>query len=465
VTDNPYRTLSFWHDSLPGPLTARPPLRGAHRADVAIVGAGYTGLWAAWHLKQQEPSLEVAVVEAETAGFGASGRNGGWCSAFLSGIEHWLDDPAQRDGALRLQRLMFDTVGEVGRFCEDQAVDAHYERSGALQIAVNAAQVERLQAELDYLRGLGFGEDDYRWLDRDAIQTTLAVDRARAAVHLPHCAALHPARLARGLAERVEQTGVTIFEDSPVLDCGPGRLLTAQGRLTARTVLVATEGYGVDLDARARRLIPVHSMMVVTEPLPEPELADLRFGQRYCFGNLDHVVTYGQRTADNRIAFGCRGRYFYGSGLRQRFDPDGPEFGPEFDRVRATLLRFFPRLREVRFTHAWGGALGVSRTLRPAVCFNRERRTGWAGGYFGNGVAAAHLAGRTLADLVLERDTECTRTPWVNPPEATRAWEPEPLRWLGFRATRALMERTDRAEYRNSPSAPALRRILQTLLG
>jgi len=464
VTDSPYRNLSFWHDSLPGPLVARPPLRGAHRADVAIVGAGYTGLWAAWYLRQLGPSLDIAVVEAETAGFGASGRNGGWCSAWLAGIDHWLDDPARRDDALRLQRLMFDAVSEVGRFCDTHGIDAHYDRSGALQIAVNAAQVERLEAERDYLRGLGFGEDDYRWLDREAIHGTLAVDGARAALHLRHCAAIHPARLVRGLADRVEQSGVTIFENSPVMDCGQGRLLTAQGRLTARIVLVATEGYGTDLAAQARRLIPVHSMMVVTEPLPEPELEDLNFRQRYCFGNLDHVVTYGQRTMDNRIAFGCRGRYFYGSGLRKRFDPEGPEFGPEFASVRATLLRFFPRLREVRFTHAWGGALGVSRTLRPAVCFDRERRMGWAGGYFGNGVAAAHLAGRTLADLVLERDTERTRTPWVNAPEAARNWEPEPLRWLGFRATRTLMERTDRAEYRDSRYAPALRKLLGTLL-
>jgi len=465
LTDSPYRGLSFWHDSLPGPLVARPPLRGAHRADVAIVGAGYTGLWAAWYLRQLDPGLEVAVIEAETAGFGASGRNGGWCSAWLSGIEHWLDDPVHRDGGLRLQRLMFDAVHEVGRFCETQAIDAHYDRSGGLQIAVNAAQVARLEAERDYLRGLGFGEEDYRWLGPDELRDAPAVDGALAATHLTHCAAIHPARLARGLAERVEQSGVTLFEDSPVLDCGAGRLLTAQGRVTARTLLVATEGYGVDLGTQARRLIPVHSMMVVTEPLPDNLFDQLNFRRRYCFGNLDHVVTYGQRTADNRIAFGCRGRYFYGSGLRKRFDPEGPEFGPEFASVRATLQRFFPRLRDVRFTHAWGGALGVSRSLRPAVCYDAGQRIGWAGGYFGNGVAAAHLAGRTLAELVLERDTERTRTPWVNPPEAARAWEPEPLRWLGFRATRALMERTDRAEYGDRRYAPALRRMLGALLG
>jgi glycine/D-amino acid oxidase-like deaminating enzyme len=459
-TDADYRKLSFWHATLPGALEPRPALQAETRCDVLIVGAGYTGLWTAWYLKQLEPTLAVTIVEAETAGFGASGRNGGWCSAWLSGIEYWLDDPARRDGAIRLQRLMFQTVRDVGAVAAKEALDCHYERAGALQIAVNPAQVERLEQELHYVREFGFDDTDYRWLDRRGIAETLGVAGALAAIHLPHCAAIHPARLARGLAERLERNGVVIHEQSPVLEWGPGMARTARGRVLADTVVLATEGYGAALHGLERRLIPVHSMMVATEPLPDELFEQLGFRRRYCFGNLDRVVTYGQRTADNRIAFGCRGRYFYGSATRRRFGAADPEF----KRVRNTLLRFFPALRDVRFTHAWGGALGVSRSLRPAVCFDAQRRLGWAGGYFGNGVAAAHLAGQTLADLVLGRDSERLLTPWVNPPEAGRAWEPEPLRWLGFRATRALMERADRAEYRGQPAA-RLQRLIDGLLG
>ena len=456
-----YRQLSFWHDSLPGPLAPRPPLQGARRADVAIVGAGYTGLWTAWYLRRLDPSLDIALVEAETAGYGASGRNGGWCSAWLSGIEHWLDDPALRASAVRLQRLMFQAVEEVGNVCAAEGIDCHYERSGALTVAVNEAQRQRLAAELRYVRDLGFDDGDYRWLEGRELSRAPAIDGARAAIHMPHCAAVHPARLARGLARRLDAAGVTIYEGSPAVDWGPGRVRTARGRLDVGTVILATEGYGARLPGRERRLIPVHSMMVATEPLPPATIEELRLARRYCFGNLDHVVTYGQRTADNRIAFGCRGSYFYGSGLRLRFDPADPEFAA----VRSTLLRFFPRLRGVRFTHAWGGALGVSRTRRPSVCFDVGRRIGWAGGYFGNGVAAAQLAGRTLADLVLGRDSERVQTPWVNPPDAGRDWEPEPLRWLGFRAARGLMERLDRAEAHGSPRASALQKILDGLLG
>jgi glycine/D-amino acid oxidase-like deaminating enzyme len=453
------RELSFWHGSLAEALQPRPALGAEVHSDIAIVGAGYTGLWAAWYLKRLEPSLRIAVVEADSAGYGASGRNGGWCSAWLSGIERWLDDPARRAAAIRLQKLMFQTVRDIGETAEREGIDCHYERAGALQFAVTPAQLERLEEELRYVRGLGFDESDYRWLDHGDLRQTVAVDGALAALHLSHCAAIHPARLARGLAARLEREGVTIYEESPVLECSAGLVRTAGGAIAADTVLVATEGYGEALSGRRRGLIPVHSMMVVTEPLPDETFERIGFRRRYCFGNLDRIVTYGQRTADNRIAFGCRGRYYYGSAVRHGFDPADPEF----ELVRSTLLRFFPALRGVRFTHAWGGALGVSRSLRPAVCFDAERRFGWAGGYFGNGVAAAHLAGRTLADLALGRDSELLQTPWVNPPEALRSWEPEPLRWLGFRATRALMQRADRAEYAGR-SAAGLQRLIDRLL-
>jgi len=460
MTEWNYHELSFWHDSLEEPLNPRPSLEGALRADVAVVGAGYTGLWTAWYLKHLDPALKIVVLEAEIAGFGASGRNGGWCSAWLSGIEHWLDDPSSRESAVRLQRLMFRTVQDIGEICEREAIDCHYERSGALITAVNEAQVKRLEAELRYLFNRGFEESDYRRLRGAERARSLDIDHALAVFHTPHCAAVHPARLARGLAQRLERRQVAIFEHSPVIDLQPGRLLTPQGRVAADTVIVATEGYGAGLEGQRRRLIPVHSMMVATEPLPPEVFEELRFDRRYCFGSLDHVVTYGQRTADDRIAFGCRGRYFYGSGLRRRFDAHDPEF----DQVRQTLHRLFPRLREQRFTHAWGGALGVSRSRRPAVCYDPRRRLGWAGGYFGNGVAAAHLAGQTLADLVMGRDSERVCTPWVNPPEAARHWEPEPLRWLGFRAARTLMERMDRAESHGRESQ-WLQKLLDLIMG
>jgi glycine/D-amino acid oxidase-like deaminating enzyme len=199
-------------------------------------------------------------------------------------------------------------------------------------------------------------------------------------------------------------------------------------------------------------------MMVVTEPLDAEQIEAIGSPARYAFGNLDHIVTYGLLTEDNRIAFGCRGSYHYGSKIH-RFDPAEAEF----DIVRKTLLRFFPVLEGIQFTHAWGGAMGVSRTLRPSVNFNPATGLAWAGGYFGNGVGATNLAGRTMADLILGQDTERVDTPWVNPPDSHNKWEPEPIRWLGINARRQLMQLADKAEYKGSFFAPLINKTLDTL--
>jgi glycine/D-amino acid oxidase-like deaminating enzyme len=199
-------------------------------------------------------------------------------------------------------------------------------------------------------------------------------------------------------------------------------------------------------------------MMVVTEPLSGRQIEEIRFNRHFCFGNLDRMVTYGQLTADQRIAFGCRGSYHFGSGIRQ-FDPADTEF----NLVRESLLRFFPSLEGIGFTHAWGGCMGVSRSLRPSVNYDPDTKIGWAGGYFGNGVGATHLAGRTLADLVAGRDTERVKTPWVNPEGMNKKWEPEPLRWLGIKTRAGLMQMADNAEYRGSSYAPLISKTLEAL--
>ncbi|MDT8320704.1 MAG: FAD-dependent oxidoreductase [Xanthomonadales bacterium] len=451
--------LSFWHSTLTSARAPRPALERDTECDVAVVGAGYTGLWTAYYLKKHDPSLRVLLLEAETAGYGASGRNGGWCSSYLSGIDGWLRDPAHRAGAIHLQKLMFDAVHEIGHVVEQASIDCHFELSGALEIAVNPAQLARLRAELEALRALGFGSDDYRWIGPDEMPSTLRVEGALGAVWLRHCAAIHPARLVRGLADTVERMGVLLYEQTPVREFQPRRLRTAAAQVRADRVVLATEGYGEGLGGHRRDLVPVHSMMVVTEALSPRQIDELVIHKRYCFGNRDRIVTYGQRTADGRIAFGCRGSYRYGSQVHRRFDATDPEFSI----VRDTLLRFFPSLADIGFTHGWGGAMGVSRSLRPSVSFDAAMGLGRAGGYFGNGVGASQLAGRTLADLLLERDTDRVHTPWVTNSVWSRRWEPEPLRWLAFQSARALMQAADRAEYRQSRLAGLYQKMLKTL--
>ena len=353
---------------------------------------------------------------------------------------------------------MFDAVREIGRVTASEAIDCHFEQSGALEVAVLPAQLLRLREELEYMHGKGFGDEDYRLLDADETRGMLNIDQSLGGLLMSHCAAIHPARLARGLAGAIERKQVKIYEQTPVLEIDGNKLRTPRGSITANTIVLATEGYTDTLPGQQRRLIPLHSMMVVTEPLNEEQLGAISATKRYTFGNLDHIVTYGQVTVDKRIAFGARGSYHYGSRVH-RFDPGDAEF----DIVRKTLLRFFPSLEGIRFTHAWGGAMGVSRSLKPSVNYDPATGLAWAGGYFGNGVGAANLAGRTVADLVLGRDTERVHTPWVNPPDSHRKWEPEPLRWLGISARRYLMHMADNAEYRDSRFAPAINKTLDSL--
>jgi glycine/D-amino acid oxidase-like deaminating enzyme len=436
-----YQAQSFWHGTSPDPLTARPPLASDEQVDVAIVGAGYTGLWTAYYLKSQQPGLRVAIVEAEIAGFGASGRNGGWCLGTLAGMSGFLEgDASRRAAGVRLQRAIFDTVAEVGRVCERESIDCHWAHGGNVTFAMAPAQLHHVRSDLQFWRDLGFGEDDVRWLDAAECRQRVGSPHNLGGFFLEHCAAVHPMRLARGLAKVVEQLGVPIYERSAARALEPGAVVTDGGRLRADTIVRATEGYSNSLPGYERVLLPLHSMMIATEPLPESVWKEIGLEDRETFADPRRMVTYGQRTRDDRIAFGARGRYFYGSGIRNSFDAADPTFVA----VKDVLDSMFPVLREHRVTHRWGGPLGVPRDWRPCVGIDRERKLGWAGGYVGEGVAASNLAARTLADLVLGLDTDLTDLPLVGPPFPP--WEPEPLRWLAVAGVRQLGESIDAVE-------------------
>jgi glycine/D-amino acid oxidase-like deaminating enzyme len=436
-----YRSQSFWHATVPDRFEPRPQLSSDEQLDVAIVGAGYTGLWTAYYLKSLEPGLRVAIVEAEIAGFGASGRNGGWCLGTLAGMGGFFEGgAAQRAAGIRLQRAIFDTVVEVERVCEREEIDCHWALGGNVTFAMVPAQLDQLRADLAFWRELGFGEDDVRWLEPGECTQRVGSAQNLGGFFLAHCAAMHPTLLARGLAAVVERMGVPIYERSPARALEPGAVVTDGGRLRADTIVRATEGYTVSLPGCERLLLPLHSMMIATEPLPESVWSEIGLGDRETFADPRRMVTYGQRTADDRIAFGARGRYFYGSGVHDTFSPDDPAFVT----VKQILDSMFPVLRNHGVTHRWGGALGVPRNWRPSVGLDRARGLGWAGGYVGEGVAASNLAARTLADLVLGLDSELTTLPLVGPPFPP--WEPEPLRWLGVSGVKRLGTSLDAAE-------------------
>jgi len=438
-----YRSLSFWHDTVPGALEPGDPLPGDLDADVAIVGAGFTGMWTAYYLARRDPSIRVVVCEREIAGYGASGRNGGWCSALFPASLAKLARMSDRDGAIAMQRAMHATVDEVGSAAAAEGIDCHWAKGGTVMLARSPAQLSRAKAEVSQAREFGFGDEDLRLLSASEAQSMAGADGVVGGTYTPHCAAIHPARLARGLLEAVRRAGVLVYERTPVLELLPGRLVTAAGTVRARHVIRATEGYTPELRGYQRTVAPVYSLMIATEPLPDSVWESVGLAGRPTFSDLRHLIIYGQRTADGRLAFGGRGApYHFGSSVRPSYD----QVPAVFAALRRTLGELFPAVRDVRVTHHWGGPIGVPRDWCASVGLDRSTGIGWAGGYVGDGVSTTNLAGRTLADLITGTDSELTRLPWVG--HRSPEWEPEPLRWLGVNAGLQVMSLADREEGR-----------------
>ncbi|MFD6562804.1 NAD(P)/FAD-dependent oxidoreductase [Micromonospora profundi] len=454
-----YRGLSYWLSTLDEPLTPRPALSGDTDADVVIVGGGYTGLWTAYHLVRADPALRVTVLEKEIAGYGASGRNGGWCSALFPTSLTGLARRHGRDAAIAMQRALHETVREVGQVVTAESIDCDWADGGTVTLARTGPQLARAKAAVGEARAFGFGPEHLRVLDAEEAAARCAAEGVRGGTYTPHCAAVHPAKLVRGLARAVERLGVTIHEGTPVVAIRAGAAVTAFGTVRAPVVVRATEAYTSTLPGQRRTVAPVYSLMVATEPLPDETWARIGLARRETFTDLGHMIIYGQRTADGRLAFGGRGApYHFGSRVRPGYDREPRVFAA----LRRTLGRLFPVLGpDVPVTHTWGGPLGVARDWAASVGFDRASGLAWAGGYVGDGVGSSNLAGRTLADLIRGQRTELTTLPWVN--HRSPRWEPEPLRWLAVNAGLRIMTGADEAEARNgrpSRRAAAFSRLL-----
>lgn len=454
---NDWRAVSLWMDQLQEPLVPRPALSQGLDADVAIIGAGYTGLWTAWYLKQQAPHLNIVILEARIAGFGASGRNGGWLMGNLLGEDRLLAPlgAAQRQASFALLHGIPD---EVARVCQAQGIDCELRKGGVLYCAARYPEQERrLREQLQAARAEGLGEEDYQWLSPQALREQLNVANAYGALYSPHCATIQPAKLVRGLAEAVERAGVRIFEQSAVLGWQPGRVRTAEGEVRAQWVVPAVEGYSSQLPPLNRYHVAAQSLIVATEPLSPQVWAQIGLDRGQAFSENSRQVTYGQRTRDDRLVFGARGGYRFGGRLREDFNLSQAERALR----QALFSDLFPMLRNVRLTHAWGGNLGVARRFQPHMLIDRRQQVALAGGYGGEGVGASNLGGRTLAALILGQRNALTEQPWVwndRPLAALPRWEPEPLRWLGYNAIIQSFVHEDRVLA--NPQAPRWRRSM-----
>lgn len=449
--------VSHWWEQV-GPPKPRPGLPGSLSADVAIVGAGYTGLWTAYALKQQRPDLSVVMIEQRHAGYGASGRNGGWLTNAITGGRQQYVERHGRDAAERFQRAMNETVDEVIRVAGAEQIDADIQQGGEFTVAYTPAQEQRLRR---------FAASEQRWrstdlelLESDAARAKINVSATRAATWHPHAARIQPAKLVSGLARTVEDLGVDIYERTRAVEIAPHRVRTTHGTVSAEYIVRATEGFTANLAGLKRLWLPMNSSLIATEPLSQTIWDELHWEQGEVLGDMAHVYMYAQRTADDRIAIGGRGvPYQYGS----RTDTDGRTPKVTVETLRGILNRFFPATRGTRIDHVWSGVLGVPRDWSATVGLDRETGIAWGGGYVGTGVTSTNLAGRTIADLILGNESELVTLPWVN--HRVKKWEPEPLRWLATRGLYTAYGIADRSEAHGRASTSPIATVADVITG
>ncbi len=435
-----YASYSYWLETSGDDLTPRPALDGTVDVDVAILGAGYTGLWTAYYLLERDPSLSIAILEKEIAGFGASGRNGGGLgNRFPVGLGR-MAQLFGRQGAVDLQSALNTVVDEISGVAEREGIAMDFVRGGYLRLARSPYQVDVLKREQRTLEAFGFG-DDSTVLDADQVAERVAVAGALGGHFNQNSAKIHPAKLARGLARAVERRGATIYEQTEVSDFTTGAypaLHTARGHARAKTIVLAGESYLSRFPQLRRRVLPVYSLITLTEPLAPGDWQEIGWEAREGLSSATNMVKYLTHTSDGRILFGGRGApYHFGSSIKDEYD----RHEPTHRMLQADVRAWFPMLKDVRFTHTWGGPLGWPRDYVPTVSYEPRDGLAAAYGYTGTGVGPSNLLGRILADLITRTDSEISRLPFVN--RRGRDWEPEPFRFLGVRYAQRGFEKLD----------------------
>jgi glycine/D-amino acid oxidase-like deaminating enzyme len=441
----PSTGVSYWLAASPAGPT-RPSLTGSGTADVAIVGAGFTGLWTAIALTDTDPSLRVVVVEQETVGFGASGRNGGFCQASLThglanGLRHFPDeiDILEREGLANLRALV--------AFTREHEIDCDLEETGGLAVADQAYQVEEFRAAVDEAAEHG---EELVFLDRDAVQAKVHSPIWQAGLYQPpgRDVILDPAKLVRGLARVAEARGVAIHEGSRVSAverrAGGVRLTTDAGAtLDAGHVVVATSAYSGWLRRLESHFVPVYDYVLVSDPLTPEQRASIGWADREGMSDANNQFHYFRLTADDRILWGGYDAIYY------RNNGVGPAFDRRpatFEKLEAHFRRAFPQLAEVGFPYRWGGA--IDTTSRFTVTFGQALggRLTYAIGYTGLGVGASRWAAGVVRDFILRPDSDLLRLRFVQ--SRPFPFPPEPLRSVAVNLVRRELDRADRNEGR-----------------
>ena len=434
---------SLWLQEALGEGEGASRLEGDERADVCIVGGGFTGLWTALRLKELEPALDVVLVEADVCGGGASGRNGGFVLSWWAKFGT-LETICGTDEALRLARASAAGVAEIGAFCAANGIDAHFLHDGWLWTATSEAQIGAWDETLERLEALG-----ERPFER--LEPAQVARRSGSATHLagvlePTAATVHPAHLARGLRRVALERGVRIFERSPMTSLDrsrPPRVRTELGSVTAGTVVLALNAWSARIRELRNALVVIASDVVATVPAPE-RLREIGWADGLCIDDSRMLVNYYRTTLDGRVVFGKGGGAL---GFGGRFGFEGPS--PRARVVEAAFRALYPNLADVPVAASWAGPIDRSKLGLPFFTRLRGREDLIAGaGYSGNGVGPSYLGGRILASLALGLDDE-----WAGAGLARRpaGLPPEPFRYAGGRLVKAAVERKEAREDAGRP--------------
>ncbi len=438
-----YSKYSFWLETCGDDLTPRPSLQRSIDVDVAILGGGYSGLWTAYYLLRENPNLKVAIFEKEIVGFGASGRNGGWCSSKFPVTPAMLEQRHGLEAARNLMLAMCGAVEEVGRVCSEEGIDTHFHKGGILTLARTRNHLPMLRSTLAAYERLGLG-DQYKLLTAEQARDQIRVTNVLGGLFASENASVHPARLVRGLARAIEKRGGTIYEHTEITGFEGGtvpRLITPGGEVRATTaILLCGESYLSQLSKLHRVVLPVYSLITLTEPLTDAQWSQIGWRNRESLASYNYTVDYLTRTADGRILFGSRGApYRMGSKISDAMD----RHAETHIRIQSLVLEWFPMLQGIKFTHSWGGPVGMPRDWMPMTEFDPGTKIGTARGYTGQGVSTTNLLGKVLAELVSGRRTSLSQLPIAQ--RRSPLWEPEPLRWIAVRYMQDAFFRIDRA--------------------
>ncbi len=435
-----YGSAIYWLETAPAPV--RPALTEDVEVDVAIVGGGFLGLWTAYEIVQASPSSKVVVLEGEEVAHGASGRAGGFAMTLLDmSLSHLLRNYGP-DAAKDAHEAVAAAVHEIGDICKKEGIDCDYHLGGLLVVATNPGQENRVRSDLRAAQQLGL--ERIRELSGKEVREEVDSPTYRMALFEEDCAVLHPAKLTRGLASVVESRGVSIFEGSPVeaID-NEGknkkvRLRTPSAKVVAESVVLCTNAWAYRLPRFKRKIIPLYTYILLTEPLDDRHLDRIGWRKKQGIEDKRNYVHYYRMTADNRILWGgTDGVVYRDLGIHPRYDRNDEIFS----KLEKTFRRTFPQLDDVRFTHRWGGPVAMTPTFVPIYGSFPDSPVYYGLGCNGHGIAPARLGGKILADLVLGRDRGLTNLFFVNGTEIE--FPPNPLAWLGAELTRRALLRQD----------------------